>query len=63
MSQRPENIAPPEIFYNADEARKYTSNSHMIDTQARSWSHLTAAHRCLGAIARAAGSRLADHSC
>lgn len=32
---RPEDIAPPEIFYNAEEARKYTSNSHMIETQVR----------------------------
>ena len=35
MSARPELVAPPEIFYNAEEARKYTSNSHMIETQAR----------------------------
>jgi hypothetical protein len=34
MSARPELVAPPEIFYNAEEARKYTSNSHMIETQA-----------------------------
>ena len=35
MSSRPELVAPPEIFYNEEEARKYTSNSHMIETQAR----------------------------
>jgi len=35
MAARPELVAPPEIFYNAEEARKYTSNSHMIETQAR----------------------------
>ena len=32
---RPELVAPPEIFYNEEEARKYTSNSHMIETQVR----------------------------
>lgn len=30
---RPEHMAPPEIFYNEDEARKYTSNSRMIQIQ------------------------------
>lgn len=35
MATRPELVAPPEVFYNDEEARKYTSNSHMIDTQAR----------------------------
>lgn len=33
MSSRPEHQAPPEIFYNEEEARKYTSNSRMIDIQ------------------------------
>lgn len=33
MSRRPEHSAPPEIFYNEEEARKYTSNSRMIDIQ------------------------------
>lgn len=33
MAKRPEHLAPPEIFYNADEARKYTSNSRMIQIQ------------------------------
>ncbi|GAX85796.1 hypothetical protein CEUSTIGMA_g13211.t1 [Chlamydomonas eustigma] len=31
--ERPEHTAPPEIFYNEDEARKYTSNSRMIEIQ------------------------------
>uniref|UniRef100_A0A146KNG6 18S rRNA (guanine-N(7))-methyltransferase n=1 Tax=Lygus hesperus TaxID=30085 RepID=A0A146KNG6_LYGHE len=31
--KRPEHLAPPEIFYNDTEARKYTSNSRMIDIQ------------------------------
>ncbi|PRP76919.1 hypothetical protein PROFUN_06197 [Planoprotostelium fungivorum] len=30
---RPEHDAPPEIFYGDDEARKYTSNSRMIEIQ------------------------------
>ncbi|XP_057663851.1 probable 18S rRNA (guanine-N(7))-methyltransferase [Diorhabda carinulata] len=30
---RPEHLAPPEIFYNEDEARKYTQNSRIIDIQ------------------------------
>lgn len=30
---RPEHQAPPEVFYNEDEARKYTQNSRMIDIQ------------------------------
>ncbi|EGD83075.1 methyltransferase WBSCR22 [Salpingoeca rosetta] len=30
---RPEYTAPPEIFYNAEEARKYTSNTRMIQIQ------------------------------
>lgn len=33
--ERPEHTAPPEIFYNDDEARKYTSNSRMIAIQVR----------------------------
>lgn len=31
--RRPEHSAPPEIFYNDDEARKYTSNTRMIEIQ------------------------------
>ena len=30
---RPEHTAPPEIFYNDDEARKYTDNTRMIAIQ------------------------------
>ena len=30
---RPEHLAPPEVFYNEDEASKYTSNSRMISVQ------------------------------
>ncbi|KAJ3178218.1 Williams Beuren syndrome chromosome region 22 protein [Geranomyces variabilis] len=30
---RPEHTAPPEIFYNEDEATKYTSNSRIISIQ------------------------------
>ncbi|XP_052902289.1 probable 18S rRNA (guanine-N(7))-methyltransferase [Anopheles moucheti] len=33
MSRRPEHIAPPEIFYNEDEAKKYTNNTRIIDIQ------------------------------
>ena len=32
---RPEHTNPPEIFYNEDEARKYTSNSRMMEIQVR----------------------------
>ncbi|XP_057980592.1 18S rRNA (guanine-N(7))-methyltransferase RID2 [Malania oleifera] len=35
MSSRPELKAPPEIFYNNDEARKYTSSSRIIEIQAK----------------------------
>ncbi|KAL6509662.1 hypothetical protein OROGR_022972 [Orobanche gracilis] len=35
MSSRPELQAPPEIFYNDEEARKYTSSSRIIDIQAK----------------------------
>ncbi|KAL2253875.1 probable 18S rRNA (guanine-N(7))-methyltransferase [Sesamum indicum] len=35
MASRPELQAPPEIFYNDDEARKYTSSSRIIDIQAK----------------------------
>lgn len=30
---RPEHTNPPEIFYNTDEARKYTTNSRMVEIQ------------------------------
>ncbi|XP_051133476.1 18S rRNA (guanine-N(7))-methyltransferase RID2 [Andrographis paniculata] len=35
MASRPELLAPPEIFYNDEEARKYTSSSRIIDIQAK----------------------------
>lgn len=35
MTSRPELLAPPEIFYNDDEARKYTSSSRIIEIQAQ----------------------------
>jgi len=31
--ERPEHTNPPEIFYNEDEARKYTTNSRMVAIQ------------------------------
>lgn len=34
MSRRPEEQAPPEIFYNETEASKYLHNSRMIEVQA-----------------------------
>ncbi|KZC13341.1 PREDICTED: probable 18S rRNA (guanine-N(7))-methyltransferase [Dufourea novaeangliae] len=33
MSRRPEHLAPPEVFYNQSEARKYTQSSRIIDIQ------------------------------
>lgn len=30
---RPEHSAPPEVFYNESEARKYTTNSRMVNIQ------------------------------
>ncbi|KAJ6704553.1 METHYLTRANSFERASE-RELATED [Salix viminalis] len=35
MSNRPELLAPPDIFYDDSEARKYTSFSRIIDIQVR----------------------------
>ncbi|KAF6253437.1 S-adenosyl-L-methionine-dependent methyltransferase [Scenedesmus sp. NREL 46B-D3] len=32
-SERPEHTAPPDIFYNEDEARKYTTNTRMMAIQ------------------------------
>ncbi|KAK4257714.1 hypothetical protein QN277_007271 [Acacia crassicarpa] len=34
MSSRPELLAPPEVFYDDTEARKYTSSSRIIEIQA-----------------------------
>ena len=33
MSRRPEHLAPPEVFYDESEARKYTQSSRIIDIQ------------------------------
>ncbi|OXU24326.1 hypothetical protein TSAR_005837 [Trichomalopsis sarcophagae] len=33
MSNRPEHLGPPEIFYNDSEAQKYTYNSRVIEIQ------------------------------
>jgi 18S rRNA (guanine1575-N7)-methyltransferase len=33
MASRPEHRGPPDLFYNEKESRKYTVNSHMIQTQ------------------------------
>lgn len=33
MSRRPEHLAPPEVFYNEEEARKYTQSSRIVDIQ------------------------------
>ncbi|VVB16129.1 unnamed protein product [Arabis nemorensis] len=35
MSNRPELLAPPEIFYDETEARKYTSSSRIVEIQAK----------------------------
>ncbi|KAJ1184980.1 hypothetical protein NDU88_001776 [Pleurodeles waltl] len=35
MAKRPEQRGPPELFYNEDEARKYTQNSRMIEIQSQ----------------------------
>ncbi|KAL8159932.1 hypothetical protein V2J09_001469 [Rumex salicifolius] len=35
MASRPELQAPPEIFYNDSEARKYTSSSRIIEIQSK----------------------------
>lgn len=32
-NERPERTAPAEIYYNDTEAKKYTSNSHIIEIQ------------------------------
>jgi len=33
MGTRPEHLAPPDIFYNEDEANKYATSSRMIEIQ------------------------------
>ena len=30
---RPEHTAPPEVFYNSDEALKYTRNTRIMEIQ------------------------------
>lgn len=35
MSKRPEHKAPPEIFYNEEEASKYTTNTRMMEIQSQ----------------------------
>jgi len=35
MAHRPEHVAPPEIFYNEAEAKKYARNSRMMEIQER----------------------------
>lgn len=35
MAARPEHQAPPEVFYNDSEARKYTTSSRIIEIQAK----------------------------
>ena len=39
-SERPEHTAPPDIYYNAEEARKYTTNSRIMQIQVRLGSNL-----------------------
>lgn len=34
-SRRPEHAAPPDIFYNEDEAKKYSSNSRIMEIQSQ----------------------------
>jgi 18S rRNA (guanine1575-N7)-methyltransferase len=34
-TQRPEHTAPPELFYNEEEAQKYTTNTHISEVQAK----------------------------
>ncbi|KAH0954060.1 hypothetical protein HN011_009424 [Eciton burchellii] len=33
MSKRPEHLAPPEVYYDETEAKKYTQNSRIMDIQ------------------------------
>ncbi|KAA8492580.1 putative 18S rRNA (guanine-N(7))-methyltransferase [Porphyridium purpureum] len=42
---RPEHVAPPEVFYNESEAKKYLMSSRMIEIQAK------LANRCLELLA------------
>ena len=38
-SERPEHVAPPEVFYDEQEAHKYTCNSRIIAVQASPPAH------------------------
>ncbi|KAJ1460583.1 S-adenosyl-L-methionine-dependent methyltransferase [Pelagophyceae sp. CCMP2097] len=51
MSRRPELIAPPEMFYDSKEAKKYTSSSRIISIQAE------IADRCIELLNIPAGER------
>lgn len=33
MNHRPEQVAPADVFYGVDEAKKYTMNTRMIEIQ------------------------------
>jgi 18S rRNA (guanine1575-N7)-methyltransferase len=35
MAQRPENKAPPQVFYDSKEARKYIYHTHTVEVQTR----------------------------
>ena len=37
--ERPEHSNPPEVFYNEEEARKYTTNSRMVTIQVQECLH------------------------
>jgi 18S rRNA (guanine1575-N7)-methyltransferase len=43
MSKRPEHTAPPEIFYDDSEAKKYTANSRIAAIQVKSVMSMCAA--------------------
>lgn len=34
-SERPEHTAPPDVYYNDEEAQKYTNNTRIINIQVR----------------------------
>lgn len=46
MSARPEHVAPPEIFYNDTEAKKYARNTRMMEIQVRAAAELPAPLHC-----------------
>jgi len=59
---RPEHLAPPEIFYNDDEARKYTSNTRMIEIQT-SMSERAIELLCLPSASEGGPKMLLDIGC